>query len=191
MRIDAKLKPQSRALHHGPLIPARVYCEGDISDLQRSYPRPGLDPDSPGHFDFIVPTERYTMQAMHYFRFVGDCGRFLFELRTETKPDRRIARILSTLPALFDALPSASFFILSNSHLHIPDRLRRRVTFLAKSEKDHESSLTAKPEFAGSSVHPLLCPEVTIGTLTVGYRYSGALVSAMRSLERLRQLEGQ
>lgn len=166
----------------------RVFFLGSKLDLQKQFPRSGLQGAPEGHFDITVDLADYTRQDEMLYKTVSD-ARFLFEIGHVTKKSvRKVFVKLSTLPNLIDALPDCSFFFRSDAPIRLPEKLTRRLNGFASSPASHASN--RQPKFMSLKIHPLLYREFLKGTLHPGLRYSGALVAAMISIERVRRLEG-
>ncbi len=166
----------------------RVFFVGSRLDLQRQFPRAGLDPEADGHFDQVNDLQSWTKYKANFLKEVGHETRILFEVINQPKKPNSLRRRLSTLCSLIDALPSTSFFIRCDRPLVLPDTLKHRIAF---ARGPYATPSNRKPKLLNMTVSPLLYPEFIKGHIVPGYRYSNAIVSAVQSAVQIRKGEGR
>jgi len=174
--------------YHEPL---RIFFHGTRDDLIKEFPRPGTPLNVPDHFDEFVDIATYNEPKSFDLKqswWVG--ARILFEVQAKSRMAMaNVGRKLSTLPGLFDRLPSASFFVRTDYPIELPKTLRTRVRCFSGPRERTASLFRMDPKLFTVPIHPLLYSPLLKGTLVPGYRYSSALVSAMCSIEQIRLLE--
>lgn len=170
--------------------PVHIFFHGSREDLIKKYPRPGPPSTMPDHFDEFIDLAEYGERKSLLLKQAYDGARILFETGTKSRlAMANIVRKLSTLPSLFDRLPRTSFFIRSDYSVNLPPALKARVRCVSGPRESIASAFVNDPKLFQMPVHEMLYPELLKGTLSPGYRYSNALVSAMRAIQQIRILE--